>query len=52
VRVLVDEMREPRPYVETWDGRDQDGRSMSAGVYFYRLEMPGFSAVRKMTFAK
>jgi hypothetical protein len=52
VRVLVDEMREPSTYVEAWDGRDGRGRSVSAGVYFYRLEIPGTSAVRKMTLAK
>jgi hypothetical protein len=52
VRVLIDEMREPRSYVEAWDGKDDNGRSVAAGVYFYRLELPGSSAVKKMTLAK
>jgi hypothetical protein len=32
----------------TWDGRDDDGRRLSPGVYFYRLETPGRVATRKL----
>ena len=35
-----------------WDGRDQDGRAVGSGVYFYRLEAGGFSAVRRMLLIK
>jgi hypothetical protein len=52
VRELVDEVREPSRYVEVWDGRDGRGRSVAAGTYFYRLEIPGWSAVKKMTLVK
>jgi hypothetical protein len=52
VRELVDEERVPSRYVEVWDGRDNRGRSVASGTYFYRLELPGWSAVRKMTLAK
>jgi hypothetical protein len=51
VRVLVDEIRAPRRYAEKWDGRDGSGRKVPAGAYFYRLETPGWSAVKKMTTA-
>ncbi|MBZ0269120.1 T9SS type A sorting domain-containing protein [bacterium] len=32
----------------TWDGRDEGGRSVPAGVYFYRLETGGRSEARKV----
>ena len=52
VRVLADEVREPRRYAETWDGRDSNGRAVPAGTYFYRLDAPGWTGVKKMTLAK
>jgi hypothetical protein len=41
VRVLVDDMREPGRYDETWDGRADAGSAHVAGVYFARLEVSG-----------
>ena len=36
-----------------WDGRDEDGRRVSSGVYFYRMRVPGgFSNAGKMTLAR
>lgn len=35
-----------------WDGRDDSGRVVAAGVYFYRLEAGGYSKTRKMVMAK
>jgi hypothetical protein len=32
----------------TWDGRNARGRTVSEGVYFVRLETPGFEASRKV----
>ncbi len=34
---LVQGMREAGSYTIRWDGRDDGGRSMASGVYFYRL---------------
>jgi flagellar hook assembly protein FlgD len=31
-----------------WDGRAATGRRLGSGVYFYRLEAAGLSAVRKV----
>jgi hypothetical protein len=31
----------PGSYSITWDGRDDGGRPVAAGVYFYRLQGPG-----------
>ena len=34
-----------------WDGRDESGRFVSSGVYFYEMRGDGFSAQRKMLLA-
>ncbi|MCC7264762.1 MAG: T9SS type A sorting domain-containing protein, partial [Candidatus Latescibacteria bacterium] len=31
-----------------WDGRDERGRALGSGVYFYRLHSGGFERVRRM----
>lgn len=48
VRELVNEIRGPNSYVEQWDGRDDSGRQLPAGTYFYRLESSGWTDVKKM----
>ncbi len=52
VRVLVDEERRPDNYVEVWDGRDDEGRPLSPGTYFYLLQAPGWKGGKKMTLAR
>jgi flagellar hook capping protein FlgD len=44
VRTLVDGDRPAGPNAVSWDGRDDHGRAVDAGAYFYRLE--GFGQVR------
>ena len=34
----------PGAYAITWDGRDDGGHPVAAGVYFYRLEGGGTSS--------
>ncbi len=52
VRVLVDEVKRPGRYEVAWRGRDDRGRRVASGVYFCRMEAPGFSATRKMSLLK
>ena len=35
-----------------WDARDQSGRQVSTGIYFYRIEVNGLSQTRKMVMLK
>ncbi|MGA2625368.1 MAG: YCF48-related protein [Bacteroidota bacterium] len=35
-----------------WDGRDEKGNRVSAGIYFYQLEIPEFSVAQKMVLVK
>jgi len=48
VRILLDEPQSPNWYTVTWDGRDDRGKSVASGVYFYRLTVPDHSMTRKM----
>ncbi len=42
VRVLIDEKRGPGSYTVEWDGKDDRGRDLPGGVYFYQLQTDGF----------
>jgi hypothetical protein len=35
-----------------WDGRDDSGRIVTSGVYFYKLEAGQYAASRKMLLLK
>jgi hypothetical protein len=54
VRTLVDEMQTPAPegFVVRWDGTNNDGTSVSSGVYFCRLLAGKFMQTRKMVLLK
>ena len=52
VRTLVDDVKEPGHYKVIWDGRDNRGRELSSGVYFYRLTAGEFSATKGMVLMK
>ena len=47
IRTLVDEVQGPGRYVVVWDGRDEDGREVGVGVYFFRLSAGDFCKVEK-----
>ncbi len=36
----------------TWDGRDEEGKEVASGVYYYRLQAGGYSATRAMLLLK
>lgn len=36
----------------TWDGTDENGKLVSSGIYFYRVEAGSFNKVKKMTLIK
>jgi hypothetical protein len=48
VRTLVDGHQTPGSKSVIWNGADDRGHGVSSGVYFYRMEAPGFSKTRKM----
>lgn len=52
IRTLVDEKRPAGPHSVRWDGRDETGRALSSGVYFYSLTAPGVDENRRMILVK
>ena len=52
IRTLVNEEKEPGYYIVTWDGREENGKDVTSGVYFYRLSSGRFSATKKMVLIK
>ena len=48
VRLLADGPRAAGSHRVAWDGRDERGRSLRSGVYFYRLKGAGFAAQRRL----
>ncbi|MDZ7266864.1 MAG: DUF5666 domain-containing protein [candidate division KSB1 bacterium] len=49
VRTLMEGVRPAGEFQVTWDGRDNRGRQVASGVYFYRLEAQGQVQTRKLT---
>lgn len=52
VRTLVDEPVGAGNYEVIWDGRDQNGKEVSSGIYFYQLKTGEYSEIKKMILLK
>ena len=48
VKTLVDNVQEPAYYNIRWDGRDDKGKRLASGIYFYRIEVGEFRNTKKM----
>jgi M6 family metalloprotease-like protein len=52
VRTLIDEDKPGGSYAVLWDGRDENGKAVSSGIYFYKLTAGSSSEVKKMILLK
>jgi len=52
VRKLVNGVRGAGVHKIVWDGRDDSGRGVSSGVYFYRMVTGDYKNVKKMVMVK
>jgi len=48
IRTLVSESKLPGRHKVSWDGRNDMGREVTSGIYFYRLQTGQFVSVKKM----
>ena len=52
VAILVDGDMKPGVYTADWNGRDESGKTVSSGIYFYRMKADDFSDMKKMVLVK
>jgi hypothetical protein len=52
IRTLVDGHKGPGAHSVSWDGKDNAGRVVASGVYFYRMEAGRFVETKRMAFLK
>jgi hypothetical protein len=48
VETFVDRNEPSGRYIIPWDGRDDAGRKMASGIYFYRLQAGSFTDTKRM----
>jgi ligand-binding sensor domain-containing protein len=52
VKILVDEEKFPGNYNSNWDGKDNSGKEVSSGIYFYQLKTNDYTDTKKMLLLK
>lgn len=52
VKTLVDSYQSAGRHQAAWDGRDQNGREVASGIYFFRVQVDESSMVKKMVLLK
>ncbi len=52
VRTLVSELQEPGPKSLNWNGKDEKGRDLASGIYFYQLKAGEVTRTRRMVLLK
>jgi flagellar hook assembly protein FlgD len=52
IRTLLDEPRGEGRHRIVWDGRDDTGRRMASGVYFYRLQSGSVDETHRMVLVR
>lgn len=52
VRSVAEALRTPGNYRESWDARDEGGSLLHAGVYYYRVQIGGYSKYGKLTLVR
>jgi hypothetical protein len=48
IKTLLNDRRNAGSFAVSWDGRDNSGREVAKGVYFYKLVSGNFSATKKL----
>jgi flagellar hook assembly protein FlgD len=52
VRTLVDESKRAGSYEVIWDGKDDKGKEVGSGIYFYQLRAGDYTETKKMILVK
>lgn len=51
-KTLIDEYQEAGHKSVNWDGKDDGGREVASGIYFYKIKTAGFEKTKKMVLLK
>lgn len=52
VKTLISEKLEEGVHFTNWNGRDNSNKSVSSGIYFYKMDTKNYSSTRKMILLK
>ena len=52
VKTLVNEVQETGAHTAIWNGKDNTGKSVSSGVYFYKMKAQDYNSTKKMILMK
>ncbi len=52
VKTLIDEKMPAGNHQVVWDGKNKNSKSVSSGIYFYKMNTGEFSSIRKMILMK
>ena len=52
VRTLVDKKQYPGHYEVRWNGKDEQGKELTSGVYLYQLDVGGYRVTKKLVFLR
>ena len=52
VNILLDDYRPAGIHNVIWDGKDNNGRAVNSGIYFYRMKSGSYTSSRKMILVK
>ena len=52
VVLKVNEVKDVAWYRASFNGKDNSGREIASGIYFYKLTAPGFDSSMRMTYLK
>ncbi len=52
IKTIVDQIKSAGKYMTDWDGTDSNGKPVSSGVYYYKLESDGFVDSKKMVLVR
>lgn len=52
VKTLISENLQEGVHFTSWNGKDNSNRSVSSGIYFYKMDSKGYSSVNKMILMK
>ncbi|HHV36435.1 MAG TPA: hypothetical protein GXX77_01180, partial [Candidatus Cloacimonetes bacterium] len=52
VRNLVNDVRAAGNHSVVWNGKDNNGRDVSSGVYYYKMNAGKYSSTKKMVLMK